>query len=345
MRLSWKHAAVAIGVGVGVMAALAIARTDDGPAPPPRPAAAAAVGACTRVAPAGSDLSDFLATLRPGETGCLRGGIYTDGPVVTWTTSGTAGARVTLQSYPGERAELVGTELLLDSDYQTVRGLTVRDVTATEGDGMSVSGTGNVVEGNTIRNVARQGILLHTDALGSTITRNLVTGIGQEGSNLHHGIYIQGSGHLVAANVFADIRGGYGIHVYPDASDTDIVHNTAVGSRTRSGIVIETTGFGIRVVNNVFARNDGYGIHFVHCGGDCLIDTNLAWGNGDGASNVPAETGRIVEADPRFADGELRLGDGSAAADAARADLVVSPDRDGVRRPRGDAADLGAYER
>ncbi len=332
------------------LAGLAIARDDTSEpdrSPPVKPQPVTNDDAdCTRSAAAGSDLSDFLATLHPGDTGCLREGTYTDGPVVTWSTQGTtAEARVTLQSYPGERAELVGTELLLDSDHQTVRGVTVRDVTAADGDGISVSGTGSVVEGNTIRNVARQGILLHTDAVGATITRNFVTGIGQEGSNLHHGIYVQGSGHLVAANVFADIRGGYGIHVYPDAYDTDVLHNTAVGSRTRSGIVIETTGGGIRVANNVFAQNDGYGIHFVSCGDDCLIDTNLAWGNGDGASNAPAETGRIVESDPRFADDELQLGDGSAAVDAARADLVISPDRDGVSRPRGDAADLGAYER
>jgi len=344
MRLSWKHAAVAAAAAAVAGAALALTRGDDGPEAPPRPAPSAA-GACTRLAAAGSDLSDFLATLRPGETGCLRGGTYTDGLVVIWSTSGTADARVTLQSAPGERAELVGTELLLDGDYQTVRDVTVRDVTAEEGDGISVSGTGDAVEGTTIRNIARQGILLHTDSVGATVTRNFVSGVGQEGSSFHHGIYVQGSGHLVAGNVFADIRGGYGIHVYPDASDTDVLHNTAVGSRTRSGIVVMTTGGGIRVANNILAGNDRFGIHFVACGGDCLIDTNLAWENGDGASNAPDDTGSIVEADPRFADDEYRLDEGSAAVDAARADLVVSPDRDGVRRPRGDGADLGAHER
>jgi hypothetical protein len=345
MRLSWKSAAL-VAAAVIATAALAVARTGDDPsqrAPKREPTPSAA--ACTRIAAAGSDLSDFLATLRPGDTGCLRGSTYTDGPVVVWTTPGTsADARVSLQSVPGERAALVGTELLLDSDYQVVRGLTVRDVTASDGDGISVSGSGSVVVGNLIRNVARQGILLHTDAVGATITRNFVTGVGQEGSNLHHGIYIQGRGHLVAANVFADIRGGYGIHVYPDTSDVDVLHNTVVGSRTRSGIIVDTTGSSIRVANNVFADNDRYGIHFVTCGDDCLIDRNLAWDNGDGSSNEPGATGRIVEDDPRFADVEYRLGEGSAALDAARSDLVVSPDHDGNRRPRG-SADLGAYER
>src|SRR5436853_609339 len=80
--------------------------------------AAGAATTCDKVAsPSGSDTaagtvaapyqtaSKLAGSLGAGETGCLRGGTYRED--VSLRTGGTADARITLTSYPGERAKLV----------------------------------------------------------------------------------------------------------------------------------------------------------------------------------------------------------------------------------------------
>src|SRR5436309_12737317 len=98
------------------------------------PAAADTVG--TRAAaPNGSDsgagtASDPYATaqrlvrsLQPGDTGCLRGGTYSENVTIGNGGSGDD-SRVTLTSYPGERATLDGRLYISDhANYVTVSNL------------------------------------------------------------------------------------------------------------------------------------------------------------------------------------------------------------------------------
>ncbi len=298
---------------------------------------------CSKTLAAGGDVSTFVNSLKPGDVGCLHGGTYTDGTIVTWTSSGTAAAPITLTEYPGEQAEIAGTTLYLDGSYQIARDLTVRDVTAVDGDGIDVSGTGDRVEHNAIRNVARQGILLHTDSANAVIVGNDVRDTGQTGSNQHHGIYVQGNGHLVIDNVFAQMHGGYGIHVYPSSSNVVVAQNTVVGSQTRSGILIDSTGGNITVVNNILVGNAEYGVLNRRCDlGGCLVDHNLAWNNGLGPTSGRA--GNTIQANPQFTDSTYHLAGTSPAVNSARSDYSYSPDRDGAPRPQGGGPDLGAYE-
>jgi hypothetical protein len=298
---------------------------------------------CSKTLATGGDLSSFFSTLEPGDVGCLHGGTYADGTLVALSASGTASAPITLTSYPGEQAEIVGTTLELAGDYLTVRGLTVRDVTAIDGDGIAVSGTGDRIEHNVVRNVYRHGILLHTDSANAVIARNYVSEVGQPGSNQDHGIYVQGDGHLVINNVFSQIRGGYGIHVYPSSSNVTIAQNTVVNSQTRSGILIDTTGGNIAVVNNIVTDNLEYGILNEQCGlGGCVVDDNLAWNNGLGATSGPVTN--TIQADPLYIDSAYHVASISPAVNAARSDYSYSPDLDGLPRPIAAAPDLGAYE-
>jgi hypothetical protein len=48
----------------------------------------------------------LAASLNPGQTGCLRAGTYSGN--LTISRGGTSGAPVTIQSYPGERAVVIG---------------------------------------------------------------------------------------------------------------------------------------------------------------------------------------------------------------------------------------------
>jgi hypothetical protein len=312
--------------------------TDDCPPPPPPP------NDCTKTLATGGSLSSFVNSLEPGDVGCVHGGTYADGSIVTWTASGTSTAPITVTSYPGETAEIVGSTFYLDGSYQVMSDLTVRDVTCSSCDGIAVSGAHNRVEHNVVRNVDRQGILLHTDASSAVITRNDVRDIGEAGSNQDHGVYVQGDGHIITNNVFANIRGGYGIHVYPSSSNVIVAENTVSSSQTRSGIVIDTTGGNITVVNNISVGNTEYGVLNRKCElGGCVVDDNLAWGNGLGPTSGSAAN--TILANPLFSDSDFHLLVGSLAIDTARSDFVYSPDKDGVARPQGLGADLGAYER
>ena len=96
---------------------------------------ASAEGPCTRfAAPGGSDTAAGSETapyrtaqrladsLGAGDTGCLREGTY--GENVSIRKGGSAGAPVTLRSFPGERAEVVGIFYVAKTaPHVTVEGL------------------------------------------------------------------------------------------------------------------------------------------------------------------------------------------------------------------------------
>src|SRR5262245_41410248 len=79
---------------------------------------------CTRVAaPGGNAFDQLVKSLRPGETGCLRGGVYREN--VDVIARGAPGAPITIQSYPGEWATFLG-RLSTDktSAYVTFQSMT-----------------------------------------------------------------------------------------------------------------------------------------------------------------------------------------------------------------------------
>jgi parallel beta-helix repeat protein len=297
---------------------------------------------CTSTLAPGGDLSSFVNSLTPGDTGCLRGGSYTDGPLITWSADGTSASPIVLTAVPGEEAEIVGTELSLAGDYLTIQNLTVLDVLATDADGISISGTRDSIEHSRILGTARHGILLHSSARNAELARNFVDLAGIDdgthstlSSSQIHGIYVQGSGHRILRNVFARVT-GYGIHLYGSPSDILVSGNTAVASSTRTGLLVRTTGSGIVIVDNIF---EGGTLH--SCGG-CLIDTNQVaggWTVQDAGAPQPTHT---VAGPLLFTDAAYRLASGSPAVDAGRLDYAVSPDLDG--NTVNGAADLGAYE-
>jgi hypothetical protein len=64
-------------------------------------------------------------SLKPGQTGCLRAGVY--GSTTTWhdlSQSGSGGAQITITSYPGELATVVGW-IDLEASYVTLSYLRV----------------------------------------------------------------------------------------------------------------------------------------------------------------------------------------------------------------------------
>ena len=316
-----------------------------GPAPPPPPPPPPPQSSCTRTLAAGGDLSSFLSTLRSGDVGCLRGGEYTDGCEVSWSLNANPGA--TLTSYPGEQATL-HTSLGLAGDNLTASHLRITGIDPACGSSMSgftVQGANDTIEFSTVYDVPRHGILTNTSSSNVTIHGNLIQLTGST-CNLDHGIYFQTSGQIIR-NVFMDMRCGYGIHLYAHPHDVLVAENTLVGSHVRAGIVVQSDGSNITVVNNVAANNATYGIYFQACGSNCLVDHNITWGNAQGGvgGTLAGQVTNNRNVDPQFVDGLYHVAPSSPAVDTARPDFVWYPDRDGVPNGRGAGADLGAYER
>lgn len=235
----------------------------------PAPASAGAAGPCTKVAaPSGSDAAAgtvdaplrtaqaVIDTLHPGDTGCLRAGIYDDevrGPyVANFTRAGSRGARITLRSYPGERARLRGVTIVHEgADHVTIAELDIDGSLPSMTDpriGISVLAHDTVLRNNDITDRSSSCLALGSNGGWGTAIKPVVRG------NRFHDCGTPDSGMLEHAIYGIDVRGGR------------IVDNAMV--RT-DGYAVHLYGRnrGLQIARNVIARNgggvifSGYGDH------------------------------------------------------------------------------------
>jgi parallel beta-helix repeat protein len=242
-----KHNLTRILCGVASAAALALAAaapasadvTCDRYASP----TAGASGTGSLDAPYASveKLSDSLS---PGQTGCLRGGTFTEDVKVS--QGGNAGAPVTLTSYPGERAKLVGRLWLAKgADYVTVANLDLNG----KNDGHNPSPTVNADHarfvGNDVTNDHTDICFLLGNQWGSTagtvIDSNRIHDCGVlPAANHDHGIYIEEATDTeIVGNLIYD-NADRGVQLYPNAQRTHIAGNVIDGNG--EGIIFSGAG-------------------------------------------------------------------------------------------------------
>jgi hypothetical protein len=188
-------------------------------------------------------------SLRAGQTGCLRAGVYDDaedGYVLRIDRGGAPSASITIRSYPGERAKLVGIIQVRNS----AAGVTLSHL-GIEGTGgantVKIYAPDVVVEDSDITNVARgeSCMILGSNSGGGQaarviVRRNRFHDCGAAANLNHdHGIYAQNvvDGQIVG-NVFWN-SAAYAIHLYPNARRTRIAYNVIDGGglSTRGGVV------------------------------------------------------------------------------------------------------------
>jgi hypothetical protein len=307
--------------------------------------------------------------MRAGQTTYVRAGSYEEqlggscGEAynsLSWNASGTASAPITLSGYPGEeRQVIVRTRMKLNGDWLRLVNLVVdrnhsyspTDNACTGHTNVALYGDDDVLSGLEVRNSNMSGILVGSGGVDrAQIVGNWIHDNGTH-TNLDHGVYwSSGTGGLLANNLIERSQ-AYGVQMYPSPSGQTITENTIVTSGyDRAGILLNTTGSGIAVVNNISAFNTGPGIRVSGSGcTNCFADQNLLYGNSvdyDGASGINVQ--RTIRQDPRFTDrsnGNYHLLAGSPAVDVARGDYSEPDDLDHHPRPQGPAPDLGAYER
>jgi parallel beta-helix repeat protein len=233
------------------------------------PSPASAAGDCTKyAAPNGSDSAagsedlpfrtaqQLAYSLEPGDVGCLRAGTYSEN--VELTEAGSPSARISLQSYPGERALIVG-ELAIraGADYTTVANLDLNGKNSGRWASPAVSADHAVFEGNDITNDHTAICFLigtATRARHTVIRDNRIHDCGRlPATNREHGVYVQAADDTQILNNLIYDNADHGIQLYPDAQRTLI-----------KGNVIDGNGTGI-----IFSGDHGEASH------DNVVENNL----------------------------------------------------------------------
>jgi parallel beta-helix repeat protein len=196
---------------------------------------------CDQVVTPGSAaaVERLMTRLDPGQTGCLRAGDYRGS--IELTTRGTSTEPITLRSYPGETARLIGDLWLKrESAYVVIRGLALDGRNSDGQPSPTVNGEHIEFVDNDVTN-EHTGICfdlghpLYGTARDITIRANRIHDCGRlPPTNHDHGIYVglARDTRIVGNRIYdnADV----GVHMYPDAQGTYVAGN-----------VIESNGEGV----------------------------------------------------------------------------------------------------
>jgi parallel beta-helix repeat protein len=331
------------------------------------------------VSPTGNDANPGTAaapwrTLERANTGAyagytvyFRSGTYGErGKYRYFARNGTATAPITFKGYPGDEPPVILGMTYIQGQYVRMHGFVFDGPTGQvftpsasnprgEGDLIHVYGRGVEIARSEIRNSAwHAGVYLYGDPLSfnARLIENHIHDNGDQAdpthANVDHGIYwARGKGGLVANNVI-ERNVARGVQLYPSPNTVTIAHNTIVGNG-KAGIQLGSQAAYNVIVDNVITNNP-YGVQAYSLAGlGNVARTNLSWANGIHWSSWNGRSVSLVSnlvADPRYsAAGDYRLQLNSPAIDRATATSPpTTSDFDGVRRPRGPANDIGAFE-
>ena len=238
--------------------------------------------------------------LRPGQTGCLRAGIYDEevpgGYVLKFFDGGKPGKPVTIRSAPGERATLKGVVYFpQDAPHVALRNVSINgrapwldDETVT----VQIMARNVTFAGNRVTNEGLKSCVIMGSnggwgrAVGARVRNNVFADCGNpDHGMLDHGVYVENALRTeISGNVFYGAP-GYAVHLYPNAQRTEVVRNVMVDNG--GGVIFggddEHASSGNLVARNVIAGSRGdYGIAGYWAGpvgsdnvarDNCLFDT------------------------------------------------------------------------
>jgi hypothetical protein len=257
-------------------------------------------------------------SLAPGQTGCLRGGIYRFEEMDVTTPN------VTLTSYGSEAVTLRGSIKVKPSGHHsTLSGMKLDGRGGASPIGPRIYADGVVLRDNTITNrhtsICVQIGRYYSDPAprGVLIERNRIHDCGAlPSTNKDHGIYVSEAKSTVIRDNWIYDNADRGVQLYPDAQRTRVVGNVIF--HNGDGIVVNGAGSSVPnhnvVKGNIIAKS--YRGYNVYSGDDGpvgrknVLRKNCVWaGNGrsyyqeHGGVMLPARNytaRRNVIAKPRF---------------------------------------------
>lgn len=325
-------------------AALALAAAGTGSAP--------ANTSCTRVAAsggsdsaAGTEAAPFASaqklvnSLHDGDTGCLRQGSYHENVTIGHGGS-DEGSRVTVKSYPGERATIAGRLYVTDNaDYLTVEQLdlnghdspTCSSTPTCHLPSPTVNGDHVVFQDNDVTN-EHLGICFNLGnagygrAIDDTIQRNRIHDCGVlPAANHEHGIYLSYSDNTKILNNAIYDNADRGIQLYPDAQHTQISGNVIDGNGV--GVIFSGAGDSAssdnvvenNVITNSKIRHDVESWYPDLIGQRNVVRNNCVYGGQQGeiSNGAGFSATSNLTADPQYVDRagkDFRLRSGSPCA-------------------------------
>ncbi len=305
-----------------------------------------------------------LNTLTAGQIAIVRAGTYVES--LDMSRAGTPSAPITVRAEAGARPILrAGTgqpdntalHFRSGAAYIRVQGFTIEGATGPSSTNVYADGSSHDLEISEceIRGSQRQGFFSEASTSRVHVIACRIHDNGGSGpSNLDHNLYVQGSSHLIASNLITGAPNGYGIQLYQSSDHVVITGNTIAGNAL-DGIVVGSSSAGTTtdalIVNNVLTGNRAAISTYWGgaVGANDVARNNLSWGNstGDFIGTVITYSANLF-ANPLFVNagaGDYHLQATSPALGVADPAYSTMPDLDGVVRPVGSGADLGAYER
>ena len=199
----------------------------------------------------------LLTSLRSGQTGCLRAGVYQRDVEVR--RGGSFSSPITLTSYPGERATLLGRLYVNDHASNVIfQQLDLDGYNRARLPSPTVNGDNVVFRDNDITNRNTSICFLlgsreYGRAKGTLIERNRIHNCGQlPYTNHHHGIYVEASDNVRITDNWIYDNADRGVQLFPDAQHTYVARNVIDGNG--QGVVVSRTSARNIIENNIISN-------------------------------------------------------------------------------------------
>jgi hypothetical protein len=245
-------------------------------------------------------INSGISCLAAGDTLIIKAGTYVEGINDTIPSGTSTAARTTIRANAGDTVIIrpatgVGPDFLhgvyITKSYVAVDSLVIDGVNVSLPFRLNGTATGNLLQNSEIKSVQKTGgsncVTVQGSVTNASVINNKIHDCGNPAANLHHGIYLKNTGHLVEANEIYNTT-SYGVHVYDGTNRTGniIVRYNYIHHNGNRGILIGSGDNNI-AHHNIVANNASYGIEVgFNAATNQQVYNNTIYGNGLNCINV-----------------------------------------------------------
>jgi len=264
----------------------------------------------------------LLSRLRPGQVGCLLGGVFAED--VSIYDGGRPGAPLVLRSAPRTRATVRGIFFVADSANDVVvRNLRLDGANTSAHPSVQINGDRVTLRGNDITNgnsaicvILGSASQEYGRANDVTLRGNRIHDCGRlPATGFDHGVYVEDASRTRIVGNYIYDNADWGVHLYPAARQTLVERNVIDGNGR--GLIVagdESAASSDTLVRGNIVSNSALDYNIKSwwegpVGTNNVVEGNCLWngqkGNIDGARGG-LTVGRNKVADPRYVDRDAK---------------------------------------